>query len=304
ITGRLYIGSIDAARNIKALQRLRIGGTLALLGTGEEDAAVSSHSSEVSGAYGELQITRTIVEIEDSKDGDLLRRLPGILAALKKLIEKAEQDDTRVLVHCIAGRSRSASVLAAWMIIREPKQQGVQDIVDRIRIIRPWIEINPYFMKDLHLLHAVNILPDGEALSAENSAQLNERTFPRLDFGADLVEGILRGTKTITMRLVSDVEGDLKSDLRDIFSYSIVAATTASADDSSTRPQFAYLRINEIETQELSTIDQATLLKSGFSSTDEVLTILKQFYPTVTTSTPLLMLHFQCLCSYPKFTST
>jgi hypothetical protein len=33
----------------------------------------------------------------------------------------------------IAGRSRSASVLAAWMLVHEPKQQSVQDVVDRIR---------------------------------------------------------------------------------------------------------------------------------------------------------------------------
>lgn len=86
ISGRLFLGSIDAARNVAALKRLRIGDALALLGKGEEDAAVSSHSSAVAEEYAELQITRTIVEIEDSKDGDLLRRLPGILAALRKLV--------------------------------------------------------------------------------------------------------------------------------------------------------------------------------------------------------------------------
>ncbi|CAI5736886.1 unnamed protein product [Peronospora destructor] len=61
ITERLFLGSIDAARNVAALKRLRI-------------------------KYAEQQITRTLVEIEDSKDGNLLRRIPGILAVLGKIM--------------------------------------------------------------------------------------------------------------------------------------------------------------------------------------------------------------------------
>ncbi|KAL3658815.1 hypothetical protein V7S43_016183 [Phytophthora oleae] len=298
ITNRLFLGSIDAARNVTALKRLRIGEVLALLANGEEAAAVSNHPSVVAEVYTGMSINRTSIEIEDSKNGDLMRRLPEILAKLKEIVKKAERDDTSVLVHCIAGRSRSAAVLATWMLVNDPKQLGVQDVVDRIRIIRPWIEINSYFMRDLHLFHAILTLPDGETLTATNAVQLKDRAFPRLDFGSNLVEGILRGTKTITMRLLSDIESDLNSDLGDIFPLSAVAATTASPDSSSVRSPFAYLRIDQVETRDLNTIDHATLRKSGFGSTHEVLSVLKQFYPSVTASTPLLMLHFRCLCPY------
>lgn len=153
-------------------------------------------------------------------------------------------------------------------------------------------------MQDLHLFCAVLTSTDRTTLIAENAALLTNRAFPRLDFGANFVEGILRGTKTITMRLLSDIEEDRNSDLGDIFPYSLVAAMTASTDGSSTRPQFTYLRINQIDPQELRAIDQATLRKSGFNSTSEVLAVLKQFYPNVTATTPLLMLHFHCLCPY------
>jgi hypothetical protein len=150
-------------------------------------------------------------------------------------------------------------------------------------------------MRDLHLFHAV-LNASGEApLDAQTAALLKARAFPRLDFGASLVDGVLKGSKTITMRLLSDVEGDAKSDLGDIFPYSLVAATTSSSDGSSTRSHFAFLRMDQVETCELRAINHATLLKSGFPSADEVLAVLRQFYPTVTTSTPLLMLHFQCL---------
>ncbi|CAI5736883.1 unnamed protein product [Peronospora destructor] len=108
-----------------------------------------------------------------------------------------------VLVHCIAGRSRSASVLAAWMLVSEPKLQSAQDVVNQIRIIRPWIEINAHFMHDLDLFRAVLGSTNRATLSAEMAVLLTDRSFPRLDFGANLVDGIVKGTKTITMRHLS-----------------------------------------------------------------------------------------------------
>ncbi|CAI5721843.1 unnamed protein product [Peronospora destructor] len=283
ITGRLFLGSIDAARNVTALKRLRISETLALLGKGEENAALSSYSSVLAREYAEQQITRTLVEIEDSKDGNLLRRIPGILAVLGKII--------------IAGRSRSASVLAAWMLVSEPKLQSAQDVVNQIRIIRPWIEINAHFMHDLDLFRAVLGSTNRATLSAEMAVLLTDRSFPRLNFGANLVDGIVKGTKTITMRLLSDIKGDHNSDLGDIFPYSVVTATTASTCTNSTptRMQFAYLLVDQIDIQELSAIDQGTLRKTGFDSIDEVLAVLTQYYPNVTTATSLLMLHFHYL---------
>ena len=134
-------------------------------------------------------------------------------------------------------------------------------------------------------------------MRANDAMLLTDRSCPRLDFGANLVDMILRGTKAITMRLLSDVKGDRNSDLGAIFSHSVVIATTATTAGSPTRLRFAYLRIDRIETQELSALDQATLRKSGFDSTEETLAVLKQFYPNVTATTPLLIVHFYNL--YP-----
>ncbi|RLN92516.1 hypothetical protein BBJ28_00011335 [Nothophytophthora sp. Chile5] len=182
------------------------------------------------------------------------------------------------------------------MIACDPKVQSVQDAVDRIRIVRPWIEINPHFMRDLHLFHAILVSADAASLSKEQQLVLRNRSFPRLDFGANLVDGILQGAKTITMRLLSDVEDDHNSDLGSIFPYSLVAATSNSASLDGERETFAYLRIDQCDTTELEAIDATTLRKSGFESIDDVLSVLQQFYPTVTTTTPLLMLHFQLIC--------
>ena len=151
-------------------------------------------------------------------------------------------------------------------------------------------------MQDLHLFHAVLQPTNGSVLRAEDAKLLTDRSFPRLDFGVNLVDMVLQGTKTITMRLLSDVEADCNSDLGTIFPYSVVVATTAATCGSPTRSRFAYLRIDRIETQELVAIDQPTLRKSGFESATEALAVLEQFYPNVTATTPLLMLHFDCLC--------
>ncbi|KAG7395425.1 hypothetical protein PHYBOEH_003751 [Phytophthora boehmeriae] len=294
VTGRLFVGSIDAARNANALKRLCIRGVMSLLGKGEEKDAISTSPVPLDDDYAKLQITRKTIEMEDSADGELLLRLPEILDALAELLKLAQRDDTNVLVHCIAGRSRSVSVLVARMIADNPKQQSVQDAVDEIRIIRPWIEINPHFIRDLHLFHAALISTDGASLSHEQVSMLHNRPFPRLDFGANLVDGILQGSKTITMRLLSDITDDHNSDLGDIYTYGLVAAT-AQSDHDSPRARFAFLRIDQIETTELCAIDAATLHRSGFDTVEEVLKVLQQFYPNVTVTTPLLMIHFRSL---------
>lgn len=116
-------------------------------------------------------------------------------------------------------------------------------------------------MRDLHLFHFALNLPNRTSLDTENVALLKDRVLPRLDFGPNLVQSILLGTKTITMRLLSGIEGDTNSDLDSIFPYSIVTATTTdSADDSPSRAQFAYLQIDKIETHELGAMNEFTFV--------------------------------------------
>lgn len=68
ITGRLFLGSIDAARNIAALKRQRIGAALALLGKGRRTRlcrrtrapwASSTHRCRLPGGASRLRTRRT-----------------------------------------------------------------------------------------------------------------------------------------------------------------------------------------------------------------------------------------------------
>lgn len=167
-----------------------------------------------------------------------------------------------------------------------------------LRVMRPWIEINARFVRDLHLFHAI-LIAGPSALDPTVAATLASRRFPRLDFGPSLVENILLGKKLVTMRLLSDDDDDKNSDLVEIFPHSTVIGTvTHSSSDTERIPErkrFALLRVDRIDTKTLSSIDSATLHKSGFETCEEVLQVLQQFYPHVSMETPLKMLHFQCI---------
>lgn len=97
ITGRLFLGSIDAARNDSALSKARIAFTLALLGAADHgDGIAVAPLASSSGAHSEQlpapasavvdEITRTEIAIEDALDEELFHRLPAILATLNSIL--------------------------------------------------------------------------------------------------------------------------------------------------------------------------------------------------------------------------
>lgn len=184
--------------------------------------------------------------------------------------------------------------------------------------MRPWIDINTHFQRELQLFHRIATLKldPTELLTRDEVLALVRRrgddALPRVDFGASLVRDVLASRKTITMRLHSDVTDDANSDLETVFAHSTVIATTAfsddehrersqlatigvSAADATTRRPFALLRVDRVATKTLADLDAHDLAKSGFASAAQVLSVLQQFYPTVTETTPLLMLHFRCV---------
>jgi len=73
--------------------------------------------------------------------------LSKVFEISNEFIDTALQDNGRVLVHCMAGRSRSVTILAAYLI----KTFGLptNKIIDSIYTKRPIIEPNTYFMKQL-----------------------------------------------------------------------------------------------------------------------------------------------------------
>ncbi|KAF1323112.1 Dual specificity phosphatase, partial [Globisporangium splendens] len=348
VLGRVFVGSIDAARNMEALQRARIGFSLALLGAddecvGSENTGTRATAAGSGGGNGYLMQThsagvqREVFPLEDAFHEDLFGKLPALLARLNAIMyvacrslfdlhyclwkvremailsfvlsidlriasRQGEREDKNVLVHCMAGRSRSPALIAAWLLTQAIESYpSANHAIEQLSLIRPWIELNPHFQKQLQLFHHVLMASHSNQprLPRDVIDALLSRTamLPRLDFGPFLAPDILNSKKTVTMRLESDVIDDKNSDLGAIMPHSTVLATTAAADgdDTQGRHPFAVLYIQACETKTLCELEAQDLHKSGFASIPEVLAILKQFYPHVSESTPLCMLHFACI---------
>uniref|UniRef100_K3X700 protein-tyrosine-phosphatase n=1 Tax=Globisporangium ultimum (strain ATCC 200006 / CBS 805.95 / DAOM BR144) TaxID=431595 RepID=K3X700_GLOUD len=311
VLGRVFVGAIDAARNAEALHRTRIGFSLALLGADDErveSESAAAHTAAVA-TTGEgngflmqmhgVGVRREVFPLEDALHEDLFGKLPALLARLNAIIVQAEREDKNVLVHCMAGRSRSPALIAAWLLTQAIESYpSANHAIEQLSLLRPWVELNPHFHRELQFFHHVLVASRSNQprLPRDVVDALMSRTtmLPRLDFGPFLAPDILNSKKTITMRLESDVIDDKNSDLGAIFPHSTVLATTAVAngDEAQGRHPFAVLYIQACETKTLCELDAQDLHKSGFASIPEVLQILKQFYPHVSESTPLRMLHF------------
>mmetsp|Transcript_24642 Transcript_24642/g.38745 ORF Transcript_24642/g.38745 Transcript_24642/m.38745 type:complete len:119 (+) Transcript_24642:204-560(+) len=95
---RMLIGDISLARDLSALQVLKITHIICL---GVEPAFLETFHYHSKGQ-----------EMMDSPEEDLLTLLPGCLQFITEALSTGEG---KVLVHCVAGQSRSCAVAAAWV---------------------------------------------------------------------------------------------------------------------------------------------------------------------------------------------
>ena len=100
---KLYYGSGDAADNLKELKSHKITHILNVA-----DDVPNFHSKEFK--YINLQVRDMGMDKGISRVFD---------HAFEKLDEIMKQDGARVLVHCAAGRNRSATITIAYMMYRE-----------------------------------------------------------------------------------------------------------------------------------------------------------------------------------------
>ena len=86
------------------------------------------------------------INIDDLPSEDLLFILPEAL----HFMDSAFEEKGKVLVHCTAGRSRSAAVLAAFMILK--LGMTYDSSINKIKEARKWIDINKGFEEQLRSL--------------------------------------------------------------------------------------------------------------------------------------------------------
>lgn len=129
----LFIGALEAARNINALTVAGITHVLTL-GMGmdlpEVEKRLESHR---------------VIAVEDKASEQT--SLAAHLNECMDYIHDCRASGGKVLVHCLAGRSRSASIVAAYLMVHN--KCGVDEALAQLRLVRPWIAPNEGFLNML-----------------------------------------------------------------------------------------------------------------------------------------------------------
>jgi len=125
----LFIGGEKVAKDLKTLQQLGIGAIV--------NVSLLIHD------FHPNQFLYFRVPVEDDETEDILSYLPEAC----QFIDQAKQKNARVLVHCYAGHSRSATVIAAYLIAycSFTAVRALAYITDR----RPAVKPNVGFVKQL-----------------------------------------------------------------------------------------------------------------------------------------------------------
>lgn len=133
--GRLFLGSIVAASDLSLLQREGITHVVTVTTFGQAACFFPEH------------IKYHAIKIMDLPTEDIYEHLEP---ALDFINEAFLTPSNRVLVHCIEGRSRSATIVLAYLI--DTNNWSVDQALAFLRLKRPNVDPNSGFVEDLRRL--------------------------------------------------------------------------------------------------------------------------------------------------------
>jgi len=136
----LYLGSMDAANNLEVLQQKGITHIL-MVGEGLEPSLVN---------YGFKYMH---IKVDDVPEEDLVAHFPKAFEFIDQVCTGDNAICTQgggVLVHCVAGVSRSATVCIGWLMCR--RGYHLDEARKIVHAARPWILPNKGFMLQLQEL--------------------------------------------------------------------------------------------------------------------------------------------------------
>ena len=129
IMNGLYLSSVETAMNYNLLKRYGITHIINL-----------SHIENIF----PTKFTYYRIRIDDIPTENIKQYFPSAI----KFINDALNKNGKVLVHCTAGISRSASIIIAYLMTMG--KLNLQSAVDYTRTLRPIIAPNPGFITQLH----------------------------------------------------------------------------------------------------------------------------------------------------------
>ncbi|KAG1843142.1 hypothetical protein DFJ58DRAFT_805018 [Suillus subalutaceus] len=128
----VWIGDLQSALDVKGLKEKNIFSVLTAM-----RGKVTIHAI----------FNRYQVNIDDSANEDVLVHFLPSISFIQNELDKGRG----VLVHCMAGISRSATIVAAYLMYS--LKLDPESAVDMIRTVRPIVEPNEGFMEQLKVFH-------------------------------------------------------------------------------------------------------------------------------------------------------
>jgi atypical dual specificity phosphatase len=133
IPGRLFLSDFLTAADAPTLKRLKVTHVLSVLETPPTFSNISKRP-----------LKTLHVDIGDSIGDDILSRLPE---TTQWITEAMAEEDSVVLVHCMMGVSRSATVVCAYLMASQ--HLSAANALARVRAVRGIVRPNPAFARQL-----------------------------------------------------------------------------------------------------------------------------------------------------------
>ncbi|KAJ3053453.1 hypothetical protein HK102_011700, partial [Quaeritorhiza haematococci] len=151
IADNLFIADLLSARSLPLLTHHNITHILSV------GADISTDINPTN-----TTVTLKFVHLIDDEDSDLISLLPETFEFIDGALGGAggaeKEGGSRVLVHCVAGVSRSASVIIAYLM--KAHTLTLEAALERVRARYPKASPNPGFLTQLKLYEEINYIVD------------------------------------------------------------------------------------------------------------------------------------------------
>eukprot|EP00750_Incisomonas_marina_P028907 INCI7003.3.p1 GENE.INCI7003.3~~INCI7003.3.p1 ORF type:complete len:258 (+),score=40.38 INCI7003.3:266-1039(+) len=139
--GRIWLSGFWATQDVKALAEAGVSCLLTL--NGRRPAWLSSRFKDILKDRG-IMMRSVCVDIEDDECEDIT----PFFEQCFKAIDQSLDEGSGILVHCTAGRSRSATVVIAYLVAK--CGFSLQAAYQHVKKRRRWIQPNRAFVGQLH----------------------------------------------------------------------------------------------------------------------------------------------------------
>ncbi|KAJ3029691.1 UNVERIFIED_CONTAM: hypothetical protein HDU68_011407 [Siphonaria sp. JEL0065] len=185
----IYISSCDESESLLLLESNKI-------------KAIVSLGHGFTPKYADKQIKYLLIDIEDNEYENALDHFDEGVTFIQKSVSANEN----VLIHCVAGVSRSATLVAAYLM--KVNGIGALEAVDLIRLARPCVCPNDGFMNQLEIYSRMGCKLNKEgseyrrfllALAASEQQQLG--TLTKLKMTADPTKSLPTQVRSLRCKM-------------------------------------------------------------------------------------------------------